>query len=386
MGPDSELAGRPTRVDIDLGCFRRNVQAVLNRLPEESKLIAVVKADAYGHGAVQIARECERLGLPMLLVVLVEEGIALRDAGIEMPILVSAALSSREVLAAIRHDLTLGVTTTEMLRHVINHVEDSNIPTKVHIKFDTGMGRLGILAEEIGDVVTLLASSNLVSIDGYYSHYASSFLADDPLTDEQDVHFAEILETMRGHGLEAPTHHIASSAGLARNLVSHGAWVRAGLSLYGCEPVEGSGSRLEPVMRWSTRVASIKDFPTGHRVGYGRTFTTACPSRIAVIPVGYADGYDRRFGNNAEVLIRGRRAPVVGAISMDVVTIDVTDIENAAIGDEVVLIGSQGEDEISADELASRIDTIPYEVLCRVGKRVSREHTDASRLTNQTDD
>ena len=209
----------------------------------------------------------------------------------------------------------------------------------------------------------MISSAPRLHVGAVYTHFANASDPRDPLTLQQIAKFREMSAT-----IPAPLHHLANSAATMRGLVEPGDFVRVGISLFGIEALDAGTSKLEPVLRWRTEIMRLKELPSGHGIGYGTTFHTKRPSRIATLPVGYADGYDRRLSNNADVLVRGKRAPVVGRVSMDLLTIDVTDIPDARLGDEVTLLGG----EITAEELAKRTDTIPYEVLCRISRRVPR--------------
>jgi alanine racemase len=354
----SGKALRPTWADIDLGAFSRNVDAVIGRLPRGSRLIAVLKADAYGHGAVPLAKKCSDR-VAMIAVALLEEAIELRTAGIDIPLLVFGPVS--DVALALDHRITLGVVGPEELEAVCRVARDRDVA--IHLKFDTGMGRMGVTESELPRVVEMIRSTPRLRVDAVYTHFANASNPADPLTGKQTAKFAEMTKV-----LNAPLHHLANSPAMMRGLVAAGDYVRVGLSLLGGEALDAGQSKLEPVLRWRTEILRLKDLPAGHAIGYGATFHTKRPSRIATLPVGYADGYDRLLSNNADVLVRGRRAPVVGRVSMDLLTVDVTEIPDARFGDEVVLLGG----EITAEELAQRTGTISYEVFCRISKRVPR--------------
>jgi len=367
---------RPTIAEISLGSFRRNVETIRSRLPARSRLIPVIKADAYGHGAVPIARECERLGIHMLAVALVEEAIELREAGIRADLFVSGPLSVEEIEVCVERGFHVGISTIDSLEDLRGILTPTGRTAHIHLKVDSGMGRLGLLEDELGHAASLLSSMPEARIEAIYTHFASSSNPDDPFTDSQIRWFRRMVEQLRRDGVEAPIEHSASSAAVMRGLVDAGDYVRVGLSIYGGEPLERGDSRLEPVLRWTTRVTRMRHLPVGHCVGYGCTYTTIRPSTIVQLPVGYADGFNRLLSNNGDVLIRGRRASVIGTISMDIVTVDVTDIPDVAPGDEVVLIGRQGDEWITAEEIAARIGTISYEILTRIGQRVPRIWTD----------
>ena len=381
-----ELPMRPTWADIDLLAFDRNLAALAAELPEGSRLIPVLKANGYGHGAVELAKRCTPDKVAMIAVVLLEEAIELRSAGIELPLLVLGPLNEAQVRMAIESNVRLGVPGPEELELVARAALEREV--SIHLKLDSGMGRMGVVESELPRVAEILEAAPKLRVEAIYTHLANAGDAGDRFSHEQIARFRTLLATLREAGIDAPIHHVANSAGFFRGLVQPGDYVRTGLALYGASPLDDDARRLEPVMRWRTEIARLKDLPPGHAVGYGTTFHTTRPSRIATLPVGYADGYNRRLSNRGEVLVRGMRAPVVGRISMDLTTIDVTDIDGAAVGDEVVMLGRQGEDEISAEELAAKLDTISYEVFCSVGARVPRvyrDHGDARRIRSRFD-
>jgi alanine racemase len=360
---------RPTWADIDLDAFDRNVAAIAAGLPAGTRLIAMLKANAYGHGAVALARRCKPETVAMIGVALLEEALELRTAGITLPILVLGPLGEEQVRVALDHDLTLGVPGPEELAHVARVARERDVA--IHLKLDSGMGRMGVVETELPDVVELIRSAPRLRIDALYTHFANAGSVDDPFTNDQLARFDTLVETLRQAGVSAPRHHVANSAATMRGMTP-GDFARVGIALYGAEPLDAHSPRLEPLMRWRTAIARSKELPPGHAIGYGTTFHTKRASLIATLPVGYADGYRRDLSNQGEVLVRGKRAPVVGRVSMDLVTIDVTDIAEAAVGDEVVLLGRQGNDEIAAEELAAKLDTISYEIFCGLSARVPR--------------
>jgi alanine racemase len=352
---------RPTWAEIDLDAFSRNVDAVVKRLPQRSRLIAVLKADAYGHGAVEIARRCRADRVAMIATALLEEASELRDAGVELPLLVLGPLTEAQIPIALDRQITIGVVGPEELDRVCRVARDRDVT--IHLKLDTGMGRMGVTESELTRVVQMIQATPRLHIGAVYTHFANASDPNDPLTQQQIARF----RTMNA-AIPAPKRHLANSAATMRGLVEPGDYARVGIMLFGGEALDTGKSKLEPVLRWRTEIMRLKDLPAGHGIGYGTTFHTKRPSRIATLPVGYADGYDRRLSNNADVLVRGQRAPVVGRVSMDLVTIDVTDIPDARLGDQVVLLGG----EITAEELAERTGTIAYEVFCRISRRVPR--------------
>jgi alanine racemase len=371
--PDISLF-RPTVAAIDTGAFRRNLFSVASALPEGSGLIAVLKADAYGHGATELATRCVGPETAMIAVALLEEALELRDCGVDRPILVLGPLHAAQITTANEAGITIGVVGPEELQAVC---DTASGPLSIHLKLDSGMGRMGLVPGDLSTAIDTLRRSPSVRVDALYTHFANASDPGDPFTAVQMERFDAMVATLADAGIAPSLHHLANSAATARRLVRPGDFVRVGIALYGAAPLDAGGSRLEPALRWTTRVARLKTLPAGEGIGYGTTFHTARPSRIATLPVGYADGYDRSLSNSGEVLIRGQRAPVVGRVSMDLTTVDVTDIADAGVNDEVVLLGKQGSDEISAEELARKTDTISYEVLCRISARVPRLYHDA---------
>lgn len=369
---------RPTRAEIDGGAFARNIEAVASRLPEGARLVAVMKANAYGHGAADLARFIPVERVAMIAVVMLEEALELRRAGVTLPLLVLGPLTERQIGIAVENDITIGVPGPEVLAAAARVARQRDV--RIHLKLDSGMGRMGIVESELADAVQIIRSAPRLHLEAIYTHFANSGDPDDPFTAEQSARFDTLVATLRQAGLDAPLHHRANSGATMRGLVRPGEFARAGIALYGAEALDKGTSRLEPVMRWRTEIMRLKDLPPGHAVGYGMTFRTTRPSRIATIPVGYADGYNRLLSNRGVVLIRGKRAPVVGRVSMDLVTIDVTDIGDAAVGDEVVLLGSQESETITPEEIAAKIGTISYEVFCSVSARVPRVYREGNQV------
>jgi len=348
---------RHTYAEIDTSAFARNIDAIQRTLPERSRLIAVLKGNAYGHGATVLAWFAESKRVAMIATALLEESITLRRIGITTPLLVLGPLDARSIAVAVDEDITIGITGPEELAAACEVARDRDVIA--HVKLDSGMGRMGIIESELENAIAMIRATPRLKVEAVYTHFAS---ADDNETFTRRQ--IENFDRMREAGLDAPLHHLANSAATMRGIVRDGDYVRCGIALFG----PGKTATTEPVMRWRSEIMRLKTLPPNHAIGYGTTFHTKRESRIATIPVGYADGYNRKLSNNGEVIVRGQRAPIVGRVSMDLTTIDVTDIDNASLGDEVVLLG----DGITADEIASRIDTIAYEVFTNVGARVPR--------------
>src|SRR3954469_17643907 len=361
---------RPTYAFIDLDQFERNVDVIARSLPQGARLVAVLKADGYGHGAVELAKRLTSDRVAMIAVSLLEEALELRRAGISLPLLVLGPLTREQVLLALDDRITIGVIGPEALENVWAIARERDVT--IHLKLDSGMGRMGVVESELPDVIERIRATPRLRIDGIYTHFANADDAADPFTEIQIANYDRMLAVLREAGIDAPLHHFANSAATLRGLVRPGDFARVGIAMYGPEPITIATGAIEPVLRWRTEILRLKELPAGHAVGYGTTFHTTRPSRIATLPVGYADGYDRLLSNNAEVIVQGTRAPVVGRVSMDLVTIDVTNIPDAVPGDEVVLLG----DGITAEEIGKKSQTISYEVFCRISARVPRVYRD----------
>jgi len=357
---------RPTCVEINLDCFERNVDVIARSLPQGARLVPVLKADGYGHGAVELAKRLKPDRVAMIALALLEEALELRRAGIALPLLVLGPLSKEQIVVALDDDVTICVVGPEELDLVCAIARERDVA--IHLKLDSGMGRMGVTVSELPRVIAMIRATPRLRIAGIYTHLANADDAEDPFTQTQIANYDRMLATLRDSGIEAPLHHFANSAATLRGLVRPGDFARVGIALFGPRPITIAAGTIEPVLRWRTEIMRLRELPPGHAVGYGTTFHTKRLSRIATLPVGYADGYDRLLSNNADVLVRGQRAPVVGRVSMDLVTIDVTDIPAAALSDEVVLLG----DSITAEELAVKTQTVSYEVFCRISGRVPR--------------
>lgn len=357
---------RPTWAEIDTAAYSRNIDAIVRMLPRDCRLIAVLKADGYGHGALQLAKRCTPDRVAMIATALLEESLELRRSGITLPLLVLGPLSQTQIATALDHDITVGVIGPEELEAAARVAKDRDVT--VHLKLDSGMGRMGLVEGDLARAAQIIRSTPRLRIDAIYTHFANAGDANDPYTQQQIDAFQRMVPQL---GVEGAKLHLANSAATVRH-VGIASFVRVGIALLGGEALDAGNTKLEPVMRWRTAIARLKELPANSGIGYGVTYRTSRSSRIATLPVGYADGYSRLLSNNADVLIRGQRAPVVGRVSMDLVTVDVTDLAGAQLGDEVILLGSQATETITAEELAERTGTISYEVFCRVSKRVPR--------------
>ncbi len=368
----SAPADRPTAAIIDLGALEQNFSEVI-RLAQGRQVLAVVKAEAYGHGAQQVARRLAARGAHAFGVALVEEGRELREAGIAGPVVIMGALFPEQAEAIVSLDLSPALYTQSMAKALSAAARKQGRSVTVHVKIDTGMGRIGVTPEDAPGFIASLQTLPGIIVRGLMTHFADADLRDKDFAAQQMDRFEGMLRRLDEAGIRVPVRHAANSAALLDFDRALFTMVRPGLMLYGYDPREGgTGAGLHPVLSLVTRVAFVKKTPPGTPISYGRTFTTRRESLIATIPIGYADGYRRGLSNRGEVLVRGRRAPVAGRVCMDMCMIDVTDVPGVCEGDEVVLIGSQGNERITADELASRTGTISYEVLCGISSRVPR--------------
>ncbi|HEY1265729.1 MAG TPA: alanine racemase [Candidatus Binatia bacterium] len=365
--------GRPTYCTIDLAALRWNFNRVKKLVGPRVKVLSVVKANAYGHGAAACARALAAAGSDAFGVATVEEAVELRRAGVDGPLLVLTAICLEQLDEFLNYALTPALSDLQTIASFEKLLQKRGAALKFHLKIDSGMGRLGLLHSAIDAWLPEIAKLKVLRLEGVFSQLANSD-GDADYSAEQVKNFNAAIERLRAGGLAPSELHLANSGGVIGVPNAHGTMVRPGIMLYGCCPgpelVEKAD--LKPVLAWYTRIMQVKDLPAGASVGYGRTFTAKRKSRIAALPVGYADGYHRLLSNRGAVLVRGKRAPVAGRISMDLTMIDVTDIAEVTQGDEVVLIGRQGAENISADEVAGWAETISYEVLTSVSARVPR--------------
>ncbi len=354
--------------NIDLSALRENVRLIKASLPERTLLMAVVKADAYGHGIIEVAKNALHAGADWLAVARTDEGAVLRRCGVAAPVLVLGASTEWELRDGVLNGLTLTVCTPKSVRLLEAFAADMGKTALMHLKLDTGMGRIGARTEdEVRDILAALAECPHVRLTGAFTHFADADGLDDGYTRDQLNRFARLL-TLLPAGI---IRHCANSAAIHRYPEAAMDMVRAGISMYGAPPVP-TDLPLRPVMDWRTAVTFVKEVDAGDCVSYGCTFTAQRKLRLATVACGYGDGYHRGASGHAQVIIRGRRANVVGRICMDQMMVDVSDIPGVDVGDEVVLMGTQGSETITADELASWSGTIGYEVLLAATDRVHR--------------
>jgi alanine racemase len=362
---------------VDLDAAAANCRVLRGRLREGTRLLAVLKADAYGHGAVAAARRLLREGVDMIGVGDSTEAIELREAGITAPLLVLGAIVPGEAEKVVAYGVSASIHSQNRVDLLARAAEALGRRAPVHLKVDTGMGRLGASPAAAVALARTLADHPHLAFEGVATHYASASSPVPFQTSSQFESFRAVLDALRAEDLLPPLVHASSTAAVLGPLREHFSMVRIGGGIWGIDPgnLEGSGADLRPALALRTQVIFLKDFPSGSPIGYHRTHETRRPSRIATLPLGYNDGYAWGLGNRAHALVRGRRAPVVGAVSMDYTTVDVTEVPGVEVGDVVTLVGRDGDEEIRVEDLARLLGTIPYEVTCRLGKRVVRVPT-----------
>ena len=383
---NSRVSTRPTWAEVSLSNLSHNFRTVQAHVGS-SVVCAVVKADAYGHGAVECSLALEKAGARWFGVTTTDEALPLRQAGIRSRILLMTGFWRGEEDEVVRQRLTATVWEPwhlALLDSAARSLGAHDVP--VHLKIDTGMGRLGATLEELPALLVMLRSTVRLRLEGLCTHFASSEVVDAPEMEAQTERFAAAEKLVREAGFAPTIFHLANTAAVVSRPESWRSMVRPGLALYGYNlPLQRSGDLhpespahldLRPVLSWKTLVLSIHDSKPGQALGYGGTFVTRAPSRIAVLPLGYADGLVRRLSNRGRVIVRGHYAPIVGRISMDLTMVDVTGIPGVVLGDEAILLGASEGCVVDAWEQARLAETLPYEILCGISKRVPRKYTD----------
>jgi len=365
--------GRPTYAYVDLKALDHNLGQVRARAGGR-KVLAVVKADAYGHGAVEVARRLEASGVDMLGVALVEEGAKLREAGIHTPILVLGGVFGYQVAELLALDLTPVLFDKAQAEAFSNVAKQAGRRLPVHVKIDTGMGRIGAMMEVAVGLINAIKAMPGLEVEGIMTHLSEADALDKSFAEHQVSRFNLLMEELELLGIKAPLVHAAGSAAIIDFGPALFNMVRPGIMLYGYYPSPHMRDMvdLRPVLSLKSRVLHVKEMQKGLPVSYGRTFVTGRTSLIATLPIGYADGLSRGLSNKGEVLIRGRKCPIVGRVCMDMMMVDVTEAGDVRFGDEAVIIGRQNEAEVSAEDIAGILGTISYEVLCNVSARVPR--------------
>jgi len=368
--------GRPTLCFVDHHALRWNLRQIREKVGSKVKILAMVKANAYGHGAAAVAKTLAAAGADAFGVATLEEGIELRHSGIGLPILVLAGAYDSQLADFFAHSLTPVLHDLDRLKSLEESVEKRGAILDVQLKIDTGMGRLGLVAAECDTWIGELKKLNALKIEGVFSHFSHAESVEGNYTRKQLEIFNLIVERLRSENIRPVLVHLANSAATITLPPAYFDMVRPGIMLYGVYPSPPMASEigLKPALEWKTKILQLKKVPAGASISYGETFITKRESIIATLPIGYADGYPRLLSNRGEVLVGGQRASVAGRVCMDLTMVDVTDIRNVKQGDEVVLLGRQGDAEISADQIAAWANTISYEILTSISARVPRIH------------
>ncbi len=368
----------PLTVCIHLETLKANFQQIRRFVSPSTKILPIIKADAYGHGAISVAHTLASLGVFGFGVASVAEGLLLREHHIHTPIIIMGPLLGDHLKDIIHHDLTPVISRTDIIHQLLTQLPLNKQPFPIHLKIDTGLHRLGFNAKEALALLTTLSSSTSpITIQGLLTHFADADNPDSSLTNQQLHQFQAFMKQVQEQGIHVPLHHMANSAGILFHPDSHLNMVRPGIMLYGYPPAQEDSPppiQLQPVMEAKTYIAHLRTLEPGEVVGYNALFRTRRLSQIAVLPVGYTHGFPRHLTGIGHVLIQGTPAPIIGKICMDMMMVDVTDMTNPAIGDDVVLLGKQGKKEITAQDLADWLNTIPYEILCGIGGKTNRTY------------
>ncbi len=382
------MAQRPCWAEISLTQLKENLSLVRRHVGAERKVLAVVKADAYGHGAVPVSRALEAAGVDALGVCCVAEGVELREGGVKAPIVVLTGFFPGEEAELLEHNLTPGITDVGQAETLDRAAKAAGRKLKIHVKIDSGMGRLGVPPQDVPRLIEALEAAPSLELEGLFTHFSSSENFTVARTEEQLACFEKVRQQMAGRGFDPPLVHLANTGATLARPETWGTMVRPGSVLYGFlsffDFPEGEDRTEElramipvkPVMAFKTRIFQVKDYPANTAVGYGGRFVTERPSRIAILPVGYGDGWRRGLSGRCQVWLRGQMAPVAGTIGMDLTAADVTGIEGVEAGDEVLLMGTNGTATISPSEIARSLGTVASEILTGIGKRVPRVYLD----------
>ncbi len=368
---------RPTWVEVNLCAIKDNYLTLKKGLPDGTKILAAVKANAYGHGIVEVSRKLIECGIDYLGVASVDEALVLRKNLIHKPILNLGAFLKNDIEAIVENDITASVSDLSIIRNLDACARRLKKKTKIHVKIDTGMGRLGIWHRDADEIILKLCSLKNIVIEGLYTHFPSAD-SDEEFTRSQIALFCVLVNKLEVMGVPIPLKHAANSMAIVGFKDSHFNLVRPGLAIYGLHPKKELLDKidLKPALAFKTKVVYLKEVAKGRSISYGRTFITKKKTRIATLPVGYGDGYNRLLSNRGSVLMGGRFCPVVGVVCMDQTMVDVGLLNDVSLEDEVILIGSQGGEIIRVEDIASLCHTIPYEVVCWISPRVPRIYID----------
>jgi alanine racemase len=371
---------RPTWAEVSLPTLRQNFRTIRDHVAPEVTVCAVVKAHAYGHGAVECARALEQEGAKWFGVTSTDEGLALRDGGITGRVLLMTGFWRGDEDSVLENDLTPAVWQREHIERLERAAERLRKDSvRVHLKVDTGMARLGASFEELPQLLGMLRAAKHVKVEGLFSHLASAEVVGSPQVDEQMARFERAVALVKESSLVPAYLHIANTSAIATRPKSWMNFVRPGIALYGYQlPSAAEGKSFDlpvhPVLSWKTRIFSLRDVRAGQAIGYGGAYVTRAAARIAALPVGYADGLSRHLSSRGRVIVRDQYAPIVGNVSMDITLVDITAIPNAEIGSEVIILGQSEHCSVTAADHARLAGTIPYEILCNISKRVPRQY------------
>ncbi|MFH1269986.1 MAG: alanine racemase [Candidatus Omnitrophota bacterium] len=370
MNKNKHIGYRPTWAEVNLNNLAHNFRQIKKLLAPGTKIMVCVKADAYGHGLIPVSKRLVSCGVDYLGVASIDEGIKLREAGIKLPILILGLILKKDIQPVFKYRLIVTVCDEELARALNNKARLIGRRANVHIKVDTGMGRIGVLHRDAEELVKKIHKLKFVNIEGIFTHFPFADMNRDFTSYQIDL-LNRLMHKLNKAGLHIPLIHAANSMGVIGYKTSHFNMVRPGLVIYGLYPKKNLKVILKPVLSLKSRVLFIKRLPKGCGISYGHAYVTKRAATIVTLPVGYGDGYSRNLSNCAPVLIRGERFKISGRICMDQIMVDVGDLK-VKLGDEAVLIGSQGKNKITAEELACLSDTIPYEIVCGLGSRVPR--------------
>lgn len=368
-----------TWAEVDLDALEHNLGLVRETVGEDVEIMLVVKADAYGHGAVPVSWHLLDKGATALGVGDSTEALALRDAGITAPIVILGAVVRGEMEDVIRGDIHVTVHSGDRVRALRRLLGGRGPSVGIHLKIDTGLGRLGCHPDRALGIAREVRRSRRLRMEGVSTHLAAVEIDGGKLAELQLRRFRKVLRDLDEEGLLPPWRHVHASNAALSSLPNAFNLARPGIAVYGIDPHGREDAGFVPALRWCSQIVFLKDHRRGARIGYGATWRAKRKTRVATLPLGYNDGYRFAFGNRAHVLVRGRRCPVIGRVSMDYTTVDVTDVEGAEVGDVVTLLGTDGDEAIPATELAALADTIPYEILCGIGRRVKRRYVGGGR-------
>lgn len=364
----------PTTATIHLSALAHNLAELRRCITPGCEILAIVKADGYGHGSIMISETLAQLGITKFGVATIQEGVTLREAGLTGTIIVLGGIFPWQLRDLLHYQLTPVISDAEIGHRLADELSPEQTPVSVHVKVDTGMRRLGFEPEALPDFLGSHLFQGPLVLESLMTHLADADNQDQTFTLQQLHQFRLAAEQLRGEGIVIPCLHVANTAGIVSYPQSHFDMVRPGLLLYGYGPPHPSALSLslKPALSLSTKVVQIRSVATGDSLSYNGVYRTTRPSRIGILPIGYAHGYNRLLSKEGHVLIKNRRVPIVGRICMDMTLIDLTDVPQAQVGDDVVLLGRQGQETISALDIANWQDSIPYEVLCSIGPRVNR--------------